>query len=242
MFGQGIPQGFAGGGSPPGDIFGDGSNIYTSNFSAGTLSSLEGGITHQGYGRSGGVYYEDNTVVVFRNDLPPNRSGFGKSITLSDTTDDPNLSLEGITQTSVRTYSFWVYVDVHDDDDNTVLGINLRRQNNGNMFTYIIEPDASAVSNDTFSIVSTDTWHHIVVTRRDDNNVYTYQNNTLLGSIAAGTKTRLVFDGAGGSTETRLISFADANASNEVWVTGVRMFNRAITAGEITTLYNENPS
>tara|TARA_R110000796_G_scaffold188794_1_gene305731 strand:- start:447 stop:1172 length:726 start_codon:yes stop_codon:yes gene_type:complete len=231
-----------GSGSGPGDIFGDGSNMFTSNFSAGTLSSVEGGATYQGYGRSGGVYYEDNSVVAFRNDLPPNRSGFGKSITLSDTTDDPSIALDGVTKTAIRTYSFWVYVDVHDDDDNLVLGINLKRQNNGTMFTYITTPDGSSTSNDSFSVVSTDTWHHITVTRRDDNNVYTYQNGTLLGSIAAGTRTRIVLDGPGGGTDLRFMSFADADVSNEIWVTGARMFDRGITAAEVTTLYNENPN
>lgn len=231
-------------GWPGADLFGDGSNMYTSNFSAGTLSSVEGGISYQGYMRSAGVFYEDNSVFAFRNDLPPNKSGFGKSITLSDTTNDPYLTISGIQATSVRTYSFWVYVDVHDDDDNSVLGINLRRQNNGNMFTYLWAPDQSSNTNDTFSVVSTDTWHHIVVTRRDDNNVYTYQNDTLLGSIAAGTRTRLLYEptAASGAAGIRIMHFADADASNEVWVTGIRTFNRGVTAAEITTLYNEEPS
>jgi hypothetical protein len=228
----------------PGDIFQDGSNLFTSNFSNSTLSSLESGITYRSYGRSGGNYFIDNTVPVFRNDVPSGRSGFGKSLTMTDTGDDPVITIDGITPlSSVLTCSFWVYVVAHDDDDNVVLCVNLRRQNVGNMWVYIYEPNRSSYTNDSFSALPTGSWQHMVITKRSDNYVYTYKNNSLLGSINAGTKIPLPYGPIlGSANEFRLMGFADADVSNEVWITGVRIFNRGLTASEITTLYNENPT
>jgi hypothetical protein len=228
----------------PGDIFQDGSNLFTSNFSNSTLSSLESGITYRSYGRSGGNYFIDNTVPVFRNDVPSGRSGFGKSLTMTDTGDDPTIAIDGITPlSSVLTCSFWVYVVVHDNDDNTVLCVNLKRQNYSNMWVYIYEPNRSSYTNDSFSVLPTGSWQHMVVTKRSDNYVYTYKNNSLLGSINAGTKIPLPYGPfLGSANEFRLMHFADADVSNEVWITGVRIFNRGLTASEITTLYNENPT
>jgi hypothetical protein len=228
----------------PADIFQDGSNLFTSNFSNSTLSSLESGITYRSYGRSGGNYFIDNTIPVFRNDLPSGRSGFGKSLTLTDTGDDPTITIDGVTPlSSVLTFSFWVYVVAHDNDDNVVLGVNLKRQNNSYMWVYIYEPNRSSYTYDSFSTLPTGSWQHMVVTKRSDNYVYTYKNNSLLGSINAGTKIPLPAGPfLGSANEFRLMSFSDADVSNEVWITGVRIFNRGLTASEITTLYNENPT
>jgi hypothetical protein len=231
--------------SDPADIFQDGSNLFTSNFSNSTLSSLESGITYRSYGRnSNGTFFIDNTVPVFRNDLPSGRSGFGKSLTMTDTGDDPQIAIDGITPlSSVLTFSFWVYVAAHDDDDSVVLGVNLRRQNNGYMWVYIYEPNRSSYTYDSFSTLPTGSWQHMVVTKRSDNYVYTYKNNSLLGSINAGTKIPLPGGPfLGSANEFRLLGFSDADVSNEVWITGVRIFNRGLTASEITTLYNENPT
>ena len=234
----------AGGGVWPGaDIFGDGSNLFTSNFSNSTLSSLESGITYNSYGRSGGVYFTDNTVPVFRDDLPPGKSGFGKSLTMTDTGDDPTIAIEGVSPSSVKTCSFWVYVDVHDNDDNTIMCVNLRRQNVGYMWVYCYEPNRSSYINDSFDPVSTGSWHHIVVTKRSDNYIYTYQNNSLLGSIFASSKIPLPYGPfLGGSSELRLMHFADADVSNEIFITGARIFNRGLSEEEIDTLYNEEPA
>ena len=228
----------------PGDIFQDGSNLFTSNFSNGTLSSLEGGITYRGYGRSGGNWFIDSTVPVLRNDVPPGRSGFGKSLTMTDTTDNMQITIDGITPlSSVLSYSFWVYVVVHDNDDNGVLTVNLKRQNYSNMWVYIYEPNRSSNTYDSFSTLPTGSWQHMVVTKRSNNYVYTYKNNSLLGSINAGTKIPLPSGPfLGSANEFRLMNFSDADVSNEVWITGVRIFNRGLTASEITTLYNENPT
>lgn len=228
----------------PGDIFQDGSNLFTSNFSNSTLSSLESGITYRSYGYSGGNYFIDNTVPVFRNDLPPGKSGFGKSLTMTDTGDNPTITIDGITPlSSVLTCSFWVYVVAHDDDDNNVLCVNLKRQSNSTMWVYMYEPNRSSYSYDTFSTLPTGSWQHMVVTKRSNNYIYTYKNNSLLGSINAGTKIPLPYGPyLGSANEFRLLHFSDADVSNEVWITGVRIFNRGLTTSEIQTLYNENPT
>ena len=230
------------------DIFGDGSNLFTSNFSNSNLSSVESGITFRSY-RNNGTGGQVSSIPVFRNDLPPNKSGFGKSLTMSDTTDNPTITIDGINSASVLGVSAWVYVDVHDNDDNTIMtNINLKRQNQGNnMWIYAFEADRSSNVNDIFPMVSTDAWHHIVVTKRSDNKMYTYLDNSLLGSISVGTKLPIdPYNGpgnwAGTSNEIRIMHFADADVSNEVWMTGCRFFNRALTEAEVTTLYNEEPS
>jgi hypothetical protein len=229
------------------DIFGDGSNLFTSNFSNSTLNSLESGITFRSY-RNNGAGGQVSSIPVFRNDLPSGRSGFGKSLTMSDTTDNPTITIDGINPASVLGVSAWVYVDVHDNDDNTIMtNINLRRQNYSQMWIYAFEADRSSHVKDIFSAVSTDAWHHFVVTKRSDNKMYTYLNNSLLGSISLGTKLPVdPYNGsgnwAGTSNEVRIMHFADADVSNEVWMTGCRFFNRSLTAAEVTTLYNENPT
>ncbi len=237
-----------GAGAPAGDIFGDGSNLYTSNFSNSTLNSVESGITYRSY-RNNGAGGQVSSIPVFRNDTPTGRSGFGKSLTMADNTDNPTITIDGINPASILGVSVWVYVDPHDDDDNTVMtNINLKRQSQGNnMWIYAFEANRSSYVNDIFPMISTGTWHHIVVTKRTNNTMYTYQNNSLLGSIAVGTKLPVdPYNGpgswAGSSNEIRIMHFADADVSNEVWMTGCRFFNRALTAAEVTTLYNENPT
>ena len=242
MFGQLHQIASASGGA---DIFGDGSNIFTLNIASGSLgdNSVEGGFTLRGYENRG---TRRDGVVVFSTNVPTGRTGWGRSMTLSDNQDDMSCAIDfpstyATPEADIKAYSFWVYVDVHDDDDNVVLGVNLRRQNNGNMFIYARNPN----TNDSFSKVSTDTWHHICVVD-EGTTMRTYLNATSLGTHSIGTGTIYwedAFFGDDGSTrERRFMAISDANASNEIFITGARMFNRSLSQAEVTTLYNEDPS
>lgn len=223
----------------PGDIFGDGSNLFTLDIADGTLGSKEGGWTIRGYENRG---VRRDGVIVFSTNVP--YPGWGYSIALSDNQDDAEASIDfpsGITDADIKAYSCWIYVVQHDNDDNIVLGINLKRQNNGNMFVYAVNP----ATNDTFSALSTGTWHHMAVVD-EGTTMRTYLNGSSLGTHSIGTGQiywdTQAFGTDGTAQERRLMTIADADASNEIFITGARFFNRALSASEVTTLYNENPS
>ena len=170
-------------------------------------------------------------------------------MTLSDNQDDISCTIDfpstySNPHTHIKAYSFWVYVDDHDDDDNLALGVNLRRQSVGTMWIYARNPD----TNDALPIVSEDTWHHICVVD-EGTTMRTYQNGVSIGTHTINSAASIYWDdhaasiGDDGSARERsFFRFADANASNETFITGARMFNRALTQMEVTTLYNENPS
>lgn len=223
----------------PGDIFGDGSNLFTLDIADGTLGSKEGGWTIRGYENRG---IRRDGVIVFSTSVP--EPSWGYSITLSDNQDDAEASIDfpsGITDADIKAYSCWIYVVQHDNDDNIVLGINLKRQSNGNMFVYARNPD----TNDTFSALSTGTWHHMAVVD-EGTTMRTYLNGSSLGTHSIGTGqiywNTQSFGTDGTAQERRFMTIADADASNEIFITGVRFFNRALTASEVTTLYSETPS
>ena len=73
--------------------------------------------------------------------------------------------------------------------------------------------------------------------------------------VDEGTTMRTYIDGADAGTHTiasssillrttypRLYHLSDADARNTMFTTGVRMFDRPLTAAEVTTLYNEEPA
>lgn len=229
------------------DFFGDSSNIFTLDIATGTLgdNSLESGFTLRGYENRGN---RRDGVVVFSDSVPTGRTGWGRSMTLSDNQDDVSLTLDfPSTYTNphndVKAYCFWVYVDAHDNDDITIVSVNLRRQNVGTMYVYAF---GSSTINDSFSTVSTDTWHHICVVD-EGTTMRTYLNGSSLGTHSIGSNTLLrqevleTLGDDGSSRERAIFHIADSDASNEIFITGLRMFNRSLTASEVTMLYNENP-
>lgn len=231
---------FAGNNDGVADFFGDGSNLLTVDASSGTILAKETGVTFRGYRNQSSL---QQSVITYRTDLPPSRSGFGKSITLSDNTDGATMTVDGVNTDACKTYSFWVYVVVHDNDDNLVLNVNLKRQNASDMRISAYETDRSASTYDSFSTLSTGTWHHMVVTDTGTN-MLTYIDNTLSGTHAIDNKIIIdPYNGGGNwsgtSNERRIKFISDADASNEVWVVGMRMFNRSVSSEEVTTLYNE---
>jgi len=211
----------------PGDIFGDQSNMLTSNFSNSSLSTLEG---------NGSGFTVATGTVAYNSNVP--KAGFVKSLTMSQSVNGQRIDYSmqsGDSNADVKAYSVWVYTTQHDDDDNLVLNINLRRQNNGSMFVYAYETDRSSNTNDTFSTISTNTWTHMCVVD-EGSTMRTYKNGISIGTHSIDDKMILDPD------YPRLYYLSDADARNEVFITGVRMFDRSLNQSEVTTLYNEDPS
>ena len=219
------------GGWPGADLFGDGSNMFTSNFSNSTPTVIEG---------NGASIYVSTTypggVIGYSANVP--KAGFGKSITGAANINSQvfEYSMQsGDSDASVKTYSFWVYVTKIDDDDNHVFWTNIKRQNNSTMWVYSWSTAGATGPTDTFTPVSINTWHNIVVV--DEGTVMrTYLDNVSIGTISISSNVLLR------STYPRLYQTSDADSRNTQFVTGYRMFNRAITASEVTTLYNEEPA
>lgn len=216
-------------GWPGADLFGDGSNMFTTNFSNSTANVIEGN------GASIFVSPTYGGTMGFNSNVP--NPGFGKSLTGTKNAVNQifDYSMQsGDSITSVKTYSFWVYVTKIDDDDNWVLSVNMKRQNYPDMWVYSWTSANATGTIDEFTPVSINTWHNIVVV--DEGTIMrTYLNNVSLGTISIGSNNLL-------RNTNRLYHLADADSRNTQFITGVRMFNRAVTASEVSALYNEIPS
>jgi len=212
------------------DLFGDGSNMFTSNFSNSTPTVIEG---------NGASIFVDPSfpggVIGYSNNVP--NAGFEKSIvgTANIANQIFGYSMQsGDSVTSVKTISFWVYVTRIDDDDNLVLSTNMKRQNYSQMWQYSFSTAGAAGPIDTFTPVSINTWHNIVVV--DEGTVMrTYLDNVSIGTISISSNVLLR------STALRVYHLSDADSRNTQFVTGYRMFDRAVTASEVDTIYNEVP-
>ena len=209
------------------DIFNDQSNMLTSNFSNSSLSTVEG---------NGSGFTVATGTAAYNSNVP--KPGFVKSLTMSQSVNSQRIDYSmqaGDSSTSVKAYSLWVYTTRHDDDDNIVLNVNLRRQNNGTMWVYAYETDRSANTNDSFSLIALNTWTHLCVVD-EGTTMRTYKNASSIGTHAIDNK--MILD----PIYPRLYFLADADARNETFITGARMFNRSLSQSEVTTLYNEEPA
>ena len=214
------------------DIFGDQSNMLTSNFSNSSLSTVEG---------NGSGFNVQAGTAAYNSNVP--KAGFVKSLTMSQNIASQRIDYTmqtGDSNTGVKAYSFWVYTDRHDDDDNLVLTVNLKRQTGGSepagyMLVYAYETDRSANAYDQFNKIAEDTWVHMCVVD-EGSTMRTYKNAVSIGTHAIDNK--MILD----PIYPRVYHLSDADARNEMFVTGVRMFNRSLNQSEVTTLYNEEPA
>ncbi len=208
------------------DLFGDGSNMFTSDFSNSTPTVIEG---------NGASIFASSGVIGYSSNVPD--AGFEKSIVGTANTANQifGYSMQsGDSVTSVKTYSFWVYITKLDDDDNWVLSTNMKRQNSTTMWQYSWSTAGAVGPIDTFTPVSINTWHNIVVV--DEGTVMrTYLDNVSIGTISISSNVLLR------STSLNLYQLSDADSRNTQFVTGYRMFDRAVTASEVDTIYNEVP-
>lgn len=214
------------------DVFDDQSNMLTSNFSNSSLATMEG---------NGSGFTVSTGTAAYNSNVP--KPGFVKSLTMSQSVNSQTIHYSmqtGDSNTGVKAYSFWVYTSRHDDDDNLVLTTNLKRQTGssdpaGYMLVYAWETNRSAYFYDQFNKIAVNTWVHMCVVD-EGSTMRTYQNAVSLGTRAIDNKMILDPD------YPRLYHLSDADARNEMFITGVRMFNRSLSQSEVTTLYNEEPS
>ena len=85
-------------------------------------------------------------------------------------------------------------------------------------------------------------WHHVVLSMASDNTFVTYLDGT---SHISGTRTRWTSGDTHSVSSVRFgnIIATTANANNQFYgeIDQIRTFNKALSASEVTTLYNENP-
>ena len=214
------------------DIFGDQSNMFTSNFSNSSLSTIEG---------NGSGFSVTTGTAAYNSNVP--KAGFVKSLTMSQSVNSQRIDYSmqsGDSNASVKTYSVWVYTSRHDDDDNLIFTVNLKRQTGssepaGYMLVHAYETDRSSSTYDQFNKIAVNTWVHMCVV--DEGSVMRFYNNgSSIGTHNIDNK--MILD----PVYTRAIFLSDADARNETFITGVRMFNRSLSQSEVTTLYNEEPA
>ena len=215
----------------PADLFGDGSNMFTSDFSNSTPNVVEG---------NGASIFVNTTyggTMGFNSNVP--KPGFVKS--LVGTANQANQLFDwsmqtGDSATSVKTYSFWVYNTRIDDDDNSILSVNMKRQNYSYMWVYAWDSSGTSIQTyDQFSPLSANAWHHMTVV--DEGTTM----RTYIDGVSAGTHTISSSSIILRAASPVLYHLSDADARNTMFTTGIRMFDRPLTANEVTTLYNEDP-
>ena len=193
------------------DFFGDGSGVSLFRFE-GNLDDESG--THNGTYNSGavGIAYSTSVKKFGTQSLTFTKIG---STTYSN-------NPVSFTTDAMGAVSFWGYLGGNPGDDSTIFNLNWRREANGNMFIRTSSLHATASS--TFG---TGAWKHIVITK-SGNSAIIYVNGSQLTS----------FSGAGNLTNNN-ISIAKNSDAPDFFIDHVRLFNRGLTASEVTQLYNE---
>lgn len=128
--------------------------------------------------------------------------------------------------TTKRTESFWVYQTARHTDDVLVLSLDVERESYNGVYLFdALGNVATGIPN-----MSTGTWHHLVTSYNGTNITRIYIDGSL-----GGTKGR----GGGTLTRTALASFSQGRDAPRTKLVNVRVFNREISAAEVTALYQE---
>lgn len=152
----------------------------------------------------------------------------GKALNFNGTND--YLDISDLTLTGQFTYSFWI----NSNDTGTRMwssgtGSQKIGTVGGNFFVRLISS-----SDNTVAFPSTNTWHHIVITRNSDNKVDLFVNG--------GQPTRL-FSDATQSGDTYLQIIGRANDGSGQFYQGkidnIKIFNTALTPAQIAWEYNQ---
>jgi hypothetical protein len=144
--------------------------------------------------------------------------------------------------------SFWMKSSDTSSGNYYIFGTKGSYLTNGwfisNNLGYIIYGEGNGVDNATSqtspSIVANGNWNHVVVTRAAGGTVNMYVNNSRVitdGSVGTYfmTSSTWAYDTHIGRYAASSILFYDGELDQ------VRIFNKAVSAGEVTTLYNETP-
>ena len=128
--------------------------------------------------------------------------------------------------TTKRAESFWVYQTTRHTDDTLIFSLDIEREAYNGVYLF----DALGNTPTGIPNMSTGTWHHLVTSYNGSNQTKIYIDGSL-----GGTKTR----NGGTLTRTNLASFSQGQDAPRTKLVNVRVFNRAVTASEVTALYQE---
>jgi len=136
-------------------------------------------------------------------------------------------------------YSWWFKKPASGDVYMTVNGSQcwwywyLRKSGNANEMS-VLHYNSGSGNNIAFSGTYTDvgTWVHACITNNPNGQTKLYANNVLIGSASSTTSTANYDSG-----DNRITFCADNGIANSC--DHVRIFNRELTAGEVSQLYNE---
>jgi len=128
--------------------------------------------------------------------------------------------------TTKRTESFWVYQTARHNDDTIIFSLDIERESYNGVYLF----DAAGNTPTGIGNMSTGTWHHLVTSYNGSNQTKIYIDGSL-----GGTKTR----NGGTLNRTNLASFSQGVDAPRTKLVNVRVFNRAVSASEVTALYQE---
>ena len=128
--------------------------------------------------------------------------------------------------TTKRTESFWVYQTARHADDTIIFSLDIERESYNGVYLF----DAAGNTPTGIPNMSTGTWHHLVTSYNGSNQTKIYIDGSL-----GGTKTR----NGGTLVYTSLASFSQGQDAPRTKMVNARVFNRAVSASEVTALYQE---
>ena len=201
------------------DIFADGSAVATYNLDGNALDL-------------GGTYNGTATDVTYGT------GKFEQAAVFNSTSARIN---SAVVIGATSSFSFWVKYDVLDLYDRTIEGSTSSNFMLGGLGiqpcgVYVNGAYALRGETDGNGVFATDTtsWNHIVITD-DGIEVKWYKNGNLMVNANAG-----VYASLNGKLFTSIGLYTPNTSKNfKGSIDQVRIFNRALTAGEVTSLYNE---
>ena len=199
------------------DFFGDGSSIAWYKLQ-GNLNDESG--NYNATAPTDGAPAEGYTTSIVRfgtQSFAPTGSGAGAPNSGAFTTSIP---------TTKRTESFWVYQTARHQDDTLIFSLDIEREAYNGVYLF----DAAGNIATGIPNMSTGTWHHLVTSYNGSSQTKIYIDGSL-----GGTKTR----NGGTLNYTSLVSFSQGQDAPRTKMVNVRVFNRTVSASEVTALYQE---
>lgn len=197
------------------DFFGDGSGIAWYKLQ-GNLNDESGNYNATAPSTGPAEAYTTSIVKFGTQSFAPTGSG-STSNGGSFTTTIP---------TTKRTESFWVYQTARHNDDTLIFSLDIERESYNGVWLF----DALGATSTGVGNMSTGAWHHLVVSYNGSNQTKLYIDGSLGGTITrnGGTLSRL-----------NLASFSQGVDAPRTKLVNVRVFNRAVSAAEVTALNQE---
>ena len=196
------------------DIFGDGSGI--------ALYQLDGNANDTG-GQYNASSDSDHPIDTCTYD---GTLKFGNCFKVGSSNDSDQVLDTDIDKTAIKAFSFWCNITNINGDDFGILSFDFQRQNKD--VPSITTTNGDVLLDNAFTQNET----LFIVVQLKDSSVEVYQNGDLLVSKSVDSGT--------GFDDNRLIAL-DSNADyHDSLIDQVRVFNRALTASEVSDLYNES--